>query len=232
MLIIDRFAYTNKFSNSNPYVKVLFSLAFIIVSITNLNIYILCAMIAGIILITIAGAGIQKKSYLKMILVPMVYLIISILTVIFSFGFSDTVSQNFIYFKQFKFLNFYIGLADGSVKNGLVLGLRSLSGITGMYFLILTTPCMQQIKVMKKFKVPIVFIEIYVLTYRFIAVFLEETILIHNAQNMRFGYNNYKNSMNSLAVLIKILFVRIMNRYKDMQSILEIKHFDGNFYTD
>ncbi|WP_326906507.1 cobalt ECF transporter T component CbiQ [Sedimentibacter sp. MB31-C6] len=233
MLIIDRFAYTNKFSNLNPCLKVIISLLLILLSIVNSNIYVLCFMIAGNILTTIFGAGIPKKSYIKMIAAPAVYLIISIFAIIFTFGFSDIVhSENFVYLKQFRFLKFYIGLAEGSVKNGLTLGLKSLSGIASMYFLILTTPCSQQIKVMKKAKLPVVFIELYVLTYRFIAIFFEEAILIHTAQKMRFGYSNYKNSMNSLAVLIKVLFVRIMKRYKDMQSILEIKHFDGNFYTD
>lgn len=233
MLIIDRFAYTNKFSNSNPYVKTAASLALIVLSITNSNIYVLCAMIAGIVSTTIFGAGIPEKSYAKMIAAPAVYLIISIFAIIFTFGFSDVVnSENFVYLKQFRFLNFYIGLAEGSVRNGLTLGLRSLSGISGMYFLILTTPCSQQIRVMKKIRLPAVFIELYVLTYRFIAIFFEEAILIHTAQKMRFGYNSYKNSMNSLAVLIKILFVRIMTRFKDMESILEIRHFDGNFYVD
>jgi len=85
---------------------------------------------------------------------------------------------------------------------------------------------------MKKIRVPAVFIELYVLTYRFIAVFFEEAIQIHAAQKMKFGYINYRNSMNSLAILVKTLYVRMMIRFKDMESILEIKHFDGNFYVD
>jgi cobalt/nickel transport system permease protein len=233
MLIIDRFAYTNKFADSNPYVKVGASLILIILSIINSNVYILCAIIAGIILTTIFGAEIPKKSYAKMIMAPAIYLLISVFTIIFTFGFSDVAySESFVYFKQFQISNFYIGLAEGSARNGLTIGLRSLSGVVSMYFLILTTPCSQQIKVMKKAKFPTVFIELYVLTYRFIAIFFEETILIHTAQKMRFGYNNYTNSMSSLAVLIKVLFVRIMIRFKAMESILEIKHFDGNFYVD
>ncbi|MDD2495632.1 MAG: cobalt ECF transporter T component CbiQ [Tissierellia bacterium] len=233
MLIIDRFAYTNKYCNSNPYIKASASLALIILSIVNSNIYILCAMIAGIILVTIFGAGIPSKSYAKMIAAPAIYLLISIFTVMFTFGFSKTVqSSDFIYCKQFQFLNLYIGLAESSYKEGLILGLRASSAMVSMYFLILTTPCSQQVKVMKKIKIPTIFIELYVLTYRFIGIFFEEAILIYTAQKIRFGYNGYKNSMSSLAILIKILFTRIMIRFKDMESILEIKHFDGNFYVD
>jgi len=89
MLIIDRFAYTNKFCNSSPYIKVIISLSLILLSVVSSNIYFLCFMIAGIILTTIFGAGIPKKSYAKMIAAPIVYLSISIFTVIFTFGFSD-----------------------------------------------------------------------------------------------------------------------------------------------
>jgi cobalt/nickel transport system permease protein len=233
MLIIDRFAYTNKFCNLNPYLKVIISMLLILLSIISSNIYFLSSMIVSIILTTIFGANIPKKSYAKMIAAPAVYLLISIFTVIFTFGFSDNVYfDGFVYLKQFQIINFYIGLAEGSAKNGLTLGLKALSGITSMYFLILTTPCSQQIKVMKKARVPVVFIELYVLTYRFIAIFFEEAILIHTSQKIRFGYKGYKNSMNSLALLIKVLFVRIIIRFKDMESILELKHFDGNFYVD
>jgi len=233
MLIIDRFAYTNNFAELNPYMKVLFSISLIITSIINSNIYFFVALIIGIIILTVAGARIPLKTYAKMLFAPVIYLLISILTIIFSFGFNEIIdSSNFVFIKTFDFLNFYIGIADGSLEKGGIIALRAVSAISSMYFLILTTSINQQIKVMKKVKLPTVFVEIYVLTYRFIAIFFEEAILIHTAQTMKFGYNNYKNSMNSLSILLKVLFIRIMKRYKDMESILEIKHFDGNFYVD
>lgn len=232
MLIIDRFAYTNKFSEYNPYAKVLFALVVIVLSIANSNIYFSSAIIMAVISLTLLGAKIPFIPYLKMLLVPIIYLIISILSIIFSFGFSEVDVANFVYVKQIDFLNFYVGIALGAVKNGITTSLRAVCAIVSMYFLILTTPCNQQIRVMKKAKLSSVFIELYVLTYRFIAIFIEEASEIHTAQKMKFGYNNYHNSMKSLAILIKTLFVRIMIRYKDMESILEIKHFDGNFYVE
>lgn len=233
MLIIDRFAYNNRFAELNPNIKVLCSLILIVLSIINKNIYFACIVIFGVIMMTVIGAGIPFKPYFKMLLIPLIYLIVSILTVVFSFGFSKNIDVSiFVYIKRFNFLDFYIGIAKGAISNGFIITLRAVSAIVAMYFLILTTPCNQQIKVMKKVKLPALFIELYVLTYRFIAIFFEEAILIHTAQKIKFGYNNYHNSMNSLAILLKTLFVRIMIRYKDMESILEIKHFDGNFYVE
>lgn len=233
MLIIDRFAYTNRFAEFNPYKKVLFSLILILLSVINSNIYLAFVIITIVIIITVLGAQIPSKSYAKMILAPVMYLSISILTIIFSFGFSEIIDlSKFVYIKKFDFTNFYIGIAFGSIENGLIISFRAVSSIVSMYFLILTTPINQQIKVMKGVKLPNVFIELYVLTYRFIAIFFEEATEIHTSQKMKFGYINYKNSMNSLAILLKTLFVRIMVRYRDMENILEIKHFDGNFYVD
>lgn len=233
MLIIDRFAYNNKFAELNPNLKVLCSFILIILSVVNSNIYLACIVILGVMVMTVFKAGIPCKPYFNMLLVPLIYLFISVLTVVFSFGFSKNIEiSKFVLIKRFDFFGFYIGIAHGSLFNGVVTALRAVSAIVSMYFLILTTPCNQQVKVMKNVKLPNLFIELYVLTYRFIALFFEEAILIHTAQKMRFGYNNYHNSMNSLAILIKTLFVRIMRRYKDMESILEIKHFDGNFYVE
>lgn len=233
MLIIDKFAYTNRFSELNPYNKMLFSIALIVLSIINSNTYIACSIILVLMIITVLGAQIPIRPYVKMLIAPLIYLSISILTIIFSFGFSENINiSNFVFIKKFNFLNFYIGVAPDSLGNGLTIVLRAVSAIVSMYFLILTTSCNQQVKVMKRVKIPAIFIELYVLTYRFIAIFFEEVNQIHLAQKMRFGYINYHNSMNSLAILLKTLFVRIMIRYRDMESVLEIKHFDGNFYVD
>ncbi len=232
MLIIDSLAYTNKFSNSNPFVKVLFSLAVIVLSIANSNIYFALVMIALVIILTLVGAQIPTSAYVKMLLAPLVFLFISILTIIFSFGFSKVAVSNFVFVKQFDFLNFYFGIPLGAFEKGIILTLRAISAIVGMYFLILTTPINQQIRVMKKFRLPSMFIELYVLTYRFITIFFEEAREIHMAQKIKFGYDGYSNSMNSLAILIKTLFVRVMQRYREMEAVLEIKFFDGNFYTE
>lgn len=232
MLIVDSLAYTNKFSESNPFAKVLFSMAVIVFSIANSNMYAAFVMTVFVIILTLKGAQIPAGPYIKMLLAPLVYLFISILTIVVSFGFSEVPASDFVYIKKFDFLNFYVGIAFGALENGITVTLRAVSAIVGMYFLILTTPCSQQIKVMKKFRLPPVFIELYVLTYRFIAIFFEEAGEIHTAQKMKFGYDGYRNSMNSLALLIKALFVRVMQRYKDMEAVLEIRFFDGNFYTE
>ena len=98
-----------------------------------------------------------------------------------------------------------------------------------MIFLTLTTPMIDLIKVLKKFRVPDFFIELMVLIYRLIFIFLEECMEIRNAQEIRFGYSTMKNSFKSLSVLIKIIFIRVLQRNKEMLISLECKLYDGEF---
>lgn len=229
-MLSENFAYTNNYADLNPFVKVLSSLAFIIISLANSNLYLAVFLIFFVILLTLRGAKIPLRPYIKMLFIPMVYLLISLLTIVVSLGFTEINEAEFLFVKQLSFLNFYIGIV--SIEEGLTLALRAVGAIVGMYFLILTTPFNQQIVVLKKVKTPNLFIELYMLTYRFIGMFFEESKDIYMAQKNKFAYTNYKDSMNSLSLLIKVLFIRMMNRYKEMENILEMKFFDGNFYTE
>ncbi|WP_330676180.1 CbiQ family ECF transporter T component, partial [Paraclostridium sordellii] len=73
-------------------------------------------------------------------------------------------------------------------------------------------------------------IELMILTYRFIFIFLEEVKDIYKSQQLKFGYINLNNSYNSTALLIKVLFFRMMKKYEDMSITLDIKLYNGKFH--
>ncbi|MGO1818865.1 MAG: CbiQ family ECF transporter T component, partial [Senegalia sp. (in: firmicutes)] len=95
---------------------------------------------------------------------------------------------------------------------------------------ILTTPFNNLIKLLLKYKVPMLLIELTMLTYRFIFILLEEISLIYRAQDLKFGYSNIKNSFNSLGLLLRVLIVRMIKRYEEMIISLESKNYDSQFY--
>ena len=126
MLIIDRFAYTNKFCNLNPYLKVIISMLLILLSIISSNIYFLSSMIVSIILTIFeptfpkiicqddCGSGglfVNKHFYCYFY---------------FWFFLDNVYFDGFVYLKQFQIINFYIDYG-GLCKNGLTLGLKALA---------------------------------------------------------------------------------------------------------
>lgn len=123
----------------------------------------------------------------------------------------------------------YFGINENSLSESIFIVFRVLSCISSMFFLSLTTSINQLIKVFKKLKFPPVMVELIVLIYRFIFIFLEESKEIYNAQEMKYGYVGMKNSYRSISLLVKCLFIRIFEKYRDMIISLDSKLYNGEF---
>ncbi|WP_281420315.1 cobalt ECF transporter T component CbiQ [Tissierella simiarum] len=209
--------------NYNPMAKVLFAIGGIFLSLIFNSVYIDISIIVVMTLLIIAVAKIPIKSYFKLLLVPLGFLLISIITIIITF------SKDSIYIYSFTLFNKTFGITSSSLKQGLKLTTRVVSSISSTYFLILTTPLNDLIRVFNKLKMPDLLIELIILTYRAIFIFLEEWRNIYVAQDMKFGYDGLKNSYNSIGLLVRNLFIRIFIRYKDMITTLDCKLYEGKF---
>lgn len=223
LLLIDRYAYTNKLSNSNPYIK--FVIVMISLGITTItkNNYINLAILLIMVSLTTVVAGIPLRKYFKILLLPMSFLLISILTILISFGPVD------IYIWSIKVFQTYIGITQSSLNESLLLATRVLGSISATFFLGLTTPLNNIIQVFKKIHLPNTIIELIVLIYRAIFIFLEEVEEIRTGQEIKFGYSSFKKSLKSTSLLLRSLFLRVMLRYKDMVIALECKLYNGEF---
>ncbi|MBS4538557.1 cobalt ECF transporter T component CbiQ [Clostridium sp. D2Q-11] len=176
------------------------------------------------IIVTII-AKIPIKVYFKMYLLPIAFILLSLIAFIFSISNNDITSLFSI-----KISSFFIIIREDSLIQAISLITRAFSTISCSYFLILTTPFNSLIKLLLKYKVPVLLIELTMLTYRFIFILLEEISKIYRAQDLKFGYNTMKNSFNSLGLLLRTLIVRMIKRYKDMIVSLESKNYDSQFY--
>ena len=183
----------------------------------NMSIFIIMSFL------TIFVANIPLNKYLKIMAMPIVFLMISIISILLS------ISPNDIFIFSVKISNKYIGITRESLTESINTLSRVLASISSTFFLALTTPLNNIIKILKKLKLPNVLIELLVLIYRSIFIFLEESKDIIIAQEMKFGYNNMKNSYRSMALLIKSLFIRVLLRYEDMIISLDSKLYNGEF---
>ena len=59
---------------------------------------------------------------------------------------------------------------------------------------------------------------------------LDEAMAIHRAQTLRFGYRNVRLGYRSLAMLVSLLFTRVLIRYQQMSTVLDIKLYQGDFH--
>lgn len=103
------------------------------------------------------------------------------------------------------------------MTRGIELLFSVLASISCMYFLILTTPIHQMIWLMQKMRLPHLFIELFMLVYRFIFILMKHMQEIRTAQVSRLGYDGFRKSFLSLGNLILGIFIKSMRTAKEVQ---------------
>jgi cobalt/nickel transport system permease protein len=84
--------------------------------------------------------------------------------------------------------------------------------------------------VLRKIKLPVLFIELVGLTYRFIFVLINKMQEIYLAQSNRLGYQNLQICMTSCAQLIVSLFIKSIQSAKELQIAMESRGGDEGLY--
>ena len=224
-MIIDDYAYKNKLSKVNPNMKFAIGMLLLILSLINPYNYISLIIIAIMSLVIVGIAKIELKDYIHFIKIPLVFLIISIIMILLTFS-----KDKEVLLYSIKIGSLYIGVSNESIISSTHLFFRALSCLTCIYFIMLTTPFNQLIFVFKKLHLPDIVLEISMLMYRFIFIFMEEVADIRKSQELRFGHINLKNGYNSFGLLVNMLFKRMMIRYDEMSIALDMKLYDGTFY--
>nr|WP_243414592.1 cobalt ECF transporter T component CbiQ [Sporosalibacterium faouarense] len=224
-MIIDKYAYTNRLRSTNPMLKTYIGLTLLILAILTETFYIHIVIILTMASTVTVIARIPIKNYIKILFLPLTFAALSVIAILISFS-KDDIS----YLWGFSISNIKVFITIESLRAARILFFRAFAALSSTLFIVLTTPMEQLIYVLKKHKIPRIFIEMSILIYRFIFIFLKESKEIYYAQELRFGYINLRNSYKSLSSLIVALFTRIMIRYEEMETALISKNFDKEFY--
>lgn len=222
MLQIDRYAYTNALIGVHPAEKALFSVVTLLVC---LSVKSQAAYMAAFLLMTGAalwGARIPAGFYLKLMAVPASFLTVGVLTVLFSYGSSAG--------------EFTWSLSLGSVvigvrpQNWVIAGnlfMKAIAAVSCLFFLSLTTPAGEIFLLLRRLKVPPLFVEMMELVYRFIFVFMETALSITTSQSSRLGYTRWENAYFSMGQLFSNLLVRACHRSRCLTIALESRCSTG-----
>ncbi len=224
MLEIDHYAYQNRWRCINPLIKGSIFIGLMLLGL-SCSVHIQILMIILLIPVTCYVSKISIKQYGKWLMLPMIFLLISILGLMLSFAWDN---EQMI--RSIQLGSLYVGLNKASLTIGWQTFWRCLSCLVVSYLFVLTTAFDQIIYIGKKLRLPSALLEMILLTYRFIFIFLDEVITIKRAQTLRFGYVSLKTSYHSFGILGSILLERVLLRYQQMTIALESKLFNGDFH--
>ena len=215
---MDYIAHNNALSESNPYVKLFLTIILLAVTLILDNLYFDVLIFVVMSIVILGVAKISFRSYLKFLSIPMAFLVITCIFLVFFFGKGDIIYETGI---------FGIVVRSDSLHYAVYTFMRVMGCFPCLGFLALTTPIANILHCLETLKVPKILIEIALLMYNTIFIFLNEIDTMKKAQETRLGYHSYISSFKSLGALASTIFLRSLDKSETLQHSLDSRGYNG-----
>jgi cobalt/nickel transport system permease protein len=104
-----------------------------------------------------------------------------------------------------------------------------LGALSAQYFLVLTTSMTDIFITLRRIQIPKTLIEISLLIYRYIFVFMEVTNKMNTAQKLRLGRQGWVKKIQSTSLLAGNLFIRSLEQGERTFTAMNARGYDGNY---
>jgi cobalamin biosynthesis protein CbiM/cobalt ECF transporter T component CbiQ len=218
---IDSFAYTNSLAKTSPTTKILFAASMLILSVLSSSPIVPITVFLIAMLLTLVVAQIPGRFYFDLLIYPLIFAAVSCVFIGLFFGNGTPLAQ--VAFPWFKWTIY---------NNGLTMAIttffRVLGAVSAMFFLVLTTTMNDLFISLRKIHIPKVLIEISLLIYRYIFVFMEVSSKMTTAQKLRLGQTGWVKRIRSTSLLAANLFIRTLAQGERTFIAMSARGYDGN----
>ena len=218
--LLDDYAQSNALRNTSPRLKLLLGLGAILLCVSSATPIAPLFVAVTMSLVTVRLAKIPWRFYSKLLLIPLSFSLLSAIVVAFMHGGGDQLFS-------FTVFGISLGITEDGANLALLLMARTFGGMCSLFFIALTTPMIEIFSVLKSLGLPDFLVELSMLMYRYIFVFVDQTAMIHSAQVMRLGDAGIKNSINSFAMLSSVLFLRAWEQGERLIVAMDARCYDG-----
>jgi cobalt/nickel transport system permease protein len=219
---LDNYAHSNGLKDINTFLKVLFAISTMLVSLISTSPVIPLLIFFLMSFLIIFQAKTPWKFYLKFLSVPFIFGCINLIFMAIFFGLGAHILDLGI---------FNLAVTEDGFNLGFLLLARIMGGFSCLAFLALTTPMTELFSEFERFKIPKVVLEIAMLMYRYIFVFMNEALNMYHSQETRLGYSSLKKTYKSLGILASNLFIRTWVKGEQAYIAMESRGYDGSLKT-
>ncbi|WP_049515108.1 CbiQ family ECF transporter T component [Streptococcus parasanguinis] len=218
MFVIDRYAYNNRWTAVPELHKFSLYILLMIISFSGfLPLQILLIVIVVPLTCYIARLPILK--YLSWFRYPSIFILLSMATFVISYGEN---SHQFLMAIPVG-SHGYLGVFHSSAKQVGPIVMRIYCSLISTYFMALTIPFNQMMKLCKTLHLPAILMELIVLMYRFIFLVLIEFLTIRDTLDLKFSFVNKKKSYLGWGRLANTLFVKLLADNQRLNDVLTLK---------
>ncbi|MDD1750844.1 MAG: cobalt ECF transporter T component CbiQ [Methanothrix sp.] len=218
--LLDDYAHGNALRETSARVKLLLGLGAILLCVSSTTPIAPLFVAITISLAAVILAKIPGRIYSRLLLVPLSFALLSAGVVAFMHGSGQTLFS-------VPLFGFDLSVREEGANLAALLIARTFGGMCSLYFIALTTPMIEIFAVLKSLCIPQSVIELSMMIYRYIFVFLDQAVMIHSAQVMRLGDAGTKKSLNSFAMLSSVLFLRSWEQGERLIVAMDSRCYDG-----
>lgn len=218
MLTFDQYAYRSRLAGSDARLKVAIYLLLLGISFTGILGWQM-ALIGLVCPISLYVGRVHWRTYLKWLFLPLPFVLLSLVTIVMSFQ-SASSEQALLNIPLFKG---YLTVTQVSLFQAMSLFFRVYSSLVSTYFLVLTVPFKQLIELLRKLRVPDYLLEVMVLMYRFIFMFLHEFIVMRDTLDLKFAFGHMRQTYRSMGLLASQLFTRLIRANDELTAFLALR---------
>ncbi len=226
MQLIERYAYHNRLRKVQPDHKAALALLVLLLCLAFDEPAVSFASIAWMFVLVVLIAGVPARTFARVLLVESGFVLMTIPGIWISIG-PDAPSDPAAWAWQLGPL--WISTSSATLWYGVAVVMRALGCAAAMNFLALTTPLVDVIELLRRWRMPPVLIDTMTVTYRSIFVLLESANTMYIAQDSRLGYMTSRmRAIHNAALLASRLFIEAYRRGKELQIALESRGFTGD----
>jgi len=218
--LLDDYSHGNALRETSTRLKLFLGLWAILLCVSSTTPIAPLFVAITMSLITVMLARIPGRIYFRLLLVPLSFAMLSAGVVAFMHGNGQTLSS-------LQLFGIDLVIREEGANLAALLIARTFGGMCSLYFIALTTPMIEIFAVLKTLRIPQSVIELSMMIYRYIFVFLDQAAMIHSAQVMRLGDAGAKKSLNSFALLCSVLFLRSWEQGERLIVAMDSRCYDG-----
>lgn len=201
-LTIDVLAQTSRLNKVNPTLKFWTALALMVICVSARSPVVGVFLTVAMLMLAVCIGGLDLHDYVHLLVLPVSFLMISGLALLFEVTPQRTGVLGFPVF------GVWLCVGAGAQSHAALVMARALGAVSCLYFLSLTTPMAELIGVLRRMRCPDVLIELMYLIYRYIFILLSMYHTMRDAAASRLGFADSRASVRTTGNLYSNLLSR------------------------
>jgi cobalt/nickel transport system permease protein len=206
-------------SRIDPRLKLLCALGLLVMVLSNTG-YLFPLATAALCVTICLWAGLRPKTLAVRFAEPLFIMLMIVLLKLFFVGSSSLFSLSLA------------GVTVAGYREGLLEGLhiasRILGGVAVVNALVAVTTFTDLAAALSWLRVPRVFIEIALFTWRYLFLIFDDAKVIYGAQKNRLGYAGYRQGLRSFGTLAGSLVIKAFDNSRNVTTAMVQRGYDGS----